>query len=140
MIPEIRIEDYNYILPDTRIAKYPLNSRDASKLLIYKDGTCADALFKNLPESLPDGSIMVFNDTRVVPARLFFRRNSGARIEIFCLQPYDPEEYNLAFASVGRCSWECVLGNVKRWKDDLLYFDSDDPEIKEINLQARLIR
>ena len=140
MIPEIRIEDFSYELPDARIAKYPLSCRDASKLLIYKEGTCSDTVFKNLPGLLPEGSLMVFNDTRVVPARLFFRRSSGARIEIFCLQPHEPAEYNLAFAATGRCSWECVIGNAKRWKDDLLDFDSDDAEIRGINLQAKLIQ
>jgi len=139
MIPELRIEDFSYELPDSRIAKYPLECRDASKLLIYKEGKCSDTVFRNLPEMLPEGALMVFNDTKVVPARLFFRRASGAHIEIFCLQPHHPAEYNEAFAAVGRCSWECVIGNFKRWKDDLLLYDSDDAELLAMNLRARLL-
>ncbi len=139
MIPEIRIEDYNYNLPDGRIAKYPLGERDSSKLLIYKDGKCSEDIFHNLSSYIPSSSLMVFNDTKVVPARLFFRRESGAHIEIFCLQPQSPAEYNTAFATTGKCSWQCVVGNSKRWKDDLLKYDSDVPEITAINLQARLL-
>ena len=139
MIPEIRIEDYNYNLPDGRIAKYPLGERDSSKLLIYKDGKCSEDIFHNLSSYIPSSSLMVFNDTKVVPARLFFRRESGAHIEIFCLQPQSPAEYNTAFATTGKCSWQCVIGNSKRWKDDLLKYDSDVPEITAINLQARLL-
>lgn len=139
MIPQLKIEDFNYDLPDARIAKYPLSSRDASKLLIYREGKCSDTIFHELPKMLPESALMVFNDTKVVPARLFFRRSSGAHIEIFCLQPHEPAEYNEAFASNSRCSWECVIGNAKRWKDDLIQYDSDAPELADINLQARLL-
>ena len=139
MIPELHIEDFSYDLPDARIAKYPLESRDASKLLIYREGKCSDTIFHELPKMLPEGALMVFNDTKVVPARLFFRRESGAHIEIFCLQPHQPEEYNLAFAATDKCSWECVIGNSKRWKDDILSYDSDNPELQAINLRARLL-
>ncbi len=139
MIPQLKIEDFNYDLPDARIAKYPLSSRDASKLLIYREGKCSDTIFHELPKMLPEGALMVFNDTKVVPARLFFRRSSGAHIEIFCLQPHNPAEYNEAFASSASCSWECVIGNAKRWKDDLIQYDSDAPELAAINLQARLL-
>ena len=99
MIPTIKIEDYYYDLPDERIAKYPLPERDSSKLLRYVDGKVDDFVFRDLPNLLPEGSLMVFNDTKVVPARLHFQRESGAHIEIFCLEPVDPVEYNLAFAS-----------------------------------------
>ena len=92
MIPEIRIEDYNYELPDEKIAKYPLPDRDASKLLIYKDGYVTDKGFKDISDLLPADSLMVFNDTKVVPARLHFQRETGAHIEIFCLEPVTPEE------------------------------------------------
>ena len=139
MIPQLRIEDFNYDLPDARIAKYPLSSRDASKLLIYREGKCSDTIFHELPKMLPEGALMVFNDTKVVPARLFFKRSSGAHIEIFCLQPHHPAEYNEAFASNSRCSWECVIGNAKRWKDDFIQYDSDAPELLAINLQAKLL-
>lgn len=142
MIPEIHIEDYNYPLPDERIAKYPLPRRDASKLLIYKDGKVDTKVFSELPQFLPEGSLMVFNDTKVVPARLHFVRETGAKIEIFCLQPVNPVEYNTAFAATESCSWQCVIGNFKRWKDDLLSYDIPEgceAEIAKMNLRARLV-
>ena len=140
MIPEIRIEDYNYSLPDERIAKYPLPRRDESKLLVYHDGTVAQRHFYDLPGLLPQDCIMVFNDTRVVPARLFFRRDTGARIEIFCLEPVSPSEYALNFASTRSCTWKCVIGNAKRWKDDILSFDAGDgSEAAAMRLKARLL-
>ncbi len=123
MIPDIRIEDYNYTLPDDRIAKYPLPQRDASKLLVYKDGIPSESIFISLPDFLPEGALMIFNDTRVVPARMHFRRDTGAHIEIFCLEPVQPAEYNTSFAAVESCSWKCVIGNSKRWKDDILTYD-----------------
>ena len=140
MIPDIRIEDFNYSLPDERIAKYPIERRDRSKLLVYKDGHCTDDNFCNLPGYLPEDSMMVFNDTKVVPARLFFRRDSGAHIEIFCLEPLEPSEYVRAFDAVGHCVWKCVIGNAKRWKDDsAIGFDTTDPELLGISLKARLL-
>ncbi len=123
MIPDIRIEDYNYPLSDERIAKYPLPQRDASKLLVYKDGIPSEHVFRSLPDFLPAGALMIFNDTRVVPARMHFRRDTGAHIEIFCLEPVQPAEYNTIFASTEKCSWKCVIGNSKRWKDDILTYD-----------------
>lgn len=141
MIPDIRIEDYDYPLPDERIAKYPLPERDASKLLRYRDGVVDEFVFRDIPDLLPSGSIMVFNDTKVVPARLHFQRDSGAHIEVFCLQPVDPAEYNTVFASVSRCVWRCVIGNSKRWKDDLLHlYGADrDPALARMDLKARLL-
>ncbi|MBQ9548546.1 MAG: S-adenosylmethionine:tRNA ribosyltransferase-isomerase [Bacteroidales bacterium] len=140
MIPEIHISDYSYPLTDDRIAKYPLSERDASKLLVYRDGTVTESKFRNLAGYLPESALMVFNDTRVVPARLFFRRTSGALIEIFCLEPVSPVEYNLAFAATDRCSWKCVIGNAKRWKDDILLFDCPEgSEAAAFRLQARLL-
>ena len=140
MIPSIKIEDYNYDLPDERIAKYPLPERDSSKLLRYRDGHVDAHVFKDLPGLLPEGSMMVFNDTKVVPARLHFQRESGAHIEIFCLEPVAPAEYNLAFASSERCSWKCVIGNAKRWKGDVLgiYNPENDPRVASLNLRATL--
>ena len=139
MIPELRIEDFSYDLPDARIAKYPLADRDGSKLLIYKDGNCIGDSFRNLPAYLPESSMMVFNNTKVVPARLFFRRESGAHIELFCLQPVQPAEYVGAFASTRSCRWECVIGNAKRWKDDILIYDTEDEILRSAGLRARLI-
>ena len=140
MIPDIKIEDYTYVLPDERIAKYPLSERDSSKLLVYKDGACTETVFKNLPQHIPSGSMMVFNDTKVVPARLFFKRPTGAHIEIFCLEPDTPSEYNTNFATTGNCRWKCVIGNSKRLKDnELLHLDSDSGEFDGISPKARLI-
>ncbi len=139
MIPEIHIEDFNYSLPDERIAKYPLPERDSSKLLIYHDGSCVSKVFRELPNYLPADSIMVFNDTKVVPARLFFRRETGAHIEIFCLEPDEPSDYNVNFASTSSCRWKCVIGNAKRWKNDILSFDIEDGELADMSLKAKLI-
>lgn len=141
MIPQIRIEDYNYPLPDERIAKYPLQQRDASKLLCYKDNTPYEYTFKDMPSLLPEGSLMVFNDTKVVPARLHFQRASGAHIEIFCLEPVLPEEYVSMFAVTDRCRWKCIVGNVKRWKNDTLslYNPDSDVQVSEMGLKADLI-
>ena len=141
MIPSIRIKDYDYNLPADRIAKYPLPERDASKLLRYKDGCVDEHIFRDLPGLLPAGSLMVFNETKVVPARLRFRRESGAHIEIFCLEPVDPPEYNISFAASESCTWKCVIGNVKRWKGDILTLcnPEGDPEITAMDLRARLV-
>ena len=141
MIPEIRIEDFNYNLPDERIAKYPLPCRDGSKLLVYKDGEVSHRMFKDISELLPEGSIMVFNDTKVVPARLHFQRETGAHIEIFCLEPVQPEEYVSMFAVTDRCRWRCIVGNVKRWKMDTLslYNPAGDQSIRLMDLKADLI-
>ena len=141
MIPEIHIEDYNYRLDDSRIAKYPLPERDATKLLHYKSGTIEDLHFRDLPTLLDSDTLMVFNDTKVVPARLHFQRESGAHIEIFCLEPVSPVEYNLAFAATDTCTWKCVIGNAKKWKNDLLslYNPDSDPFLKELDLRAELI-
>lgn len=141
MIPQIRIEDYNYPLPDERIAKYPLNERDASKLLVYSEGNVSTKAFKDIADYLPNGSLMVFNDTKVVPARLHFQRPTGAHIEIFCLEPIDPEEYVMMFAVTRCCRWKCIVGNVKRWKNDTLslYNPMNDSEIEHMGLKADLV-
>ena len=141
MIPEIHIEDYNYGLDSSRIAKYPLAERDASKLLHYKNGKVGEYIFRQLPDLLPKGALMVFNDTKVVPARLHFQRESGAIIEIFCLEPVNPCEYNLAFAANKSCSWKCVIGNAKKWKEDTLhlYNPGNNPKISALGLHADLV-
>lgn len=142
MIPEIRIEDYNYPLPDERIAKYPLPQRDGSKLLKYKAGEVSEHRFTDIAELLPEGSMMVFNDTKVVPARLHFQRETGAHIEIFCLEPVQPEEYVTMFAVTDKCRWKCIVGNVKRWKNDTLslYNPEQAPEVCALALKADLIK
>lgn len=141
MIPQINISDYNYTLPDDRIAKYPLSERDLSKLLVYRNGDISESTFRNIPEYLPEGHLMVFNDTKVVPARLHFQRESGAHIEIFCLEPVQPEEYVSMFACTGSCLWKCIVGNVKRWKGDTLrvYNPENDNRLSSINLKADLM-
>lgn len=141
MVPEIIIDDYNYDLPDEKIAKYPLSHRDSSKLLKYIDGNVSGHSFTDLPSILPDGAFMVFNDTKVVPARLHFQRPTGAHIEIFCLEPIMPQEYVTMFEVTDRCRWKCIVGNVKRWKNDTLslYNPLEDEEIKEMRLCADLI-
>ena len=140
MIPDIHIEDFAYPLPDGRIAKYPLPERDSSKLLVYREGIISESIFRNLPSELPEGALMVFNDTKVVPARLFFKRDSGARIEIFCLEPHDPSDYNVSFASVSECVWKCVIGNSKRWKGDIISFDCPPhTALAAMELKAELV-
>ena len=141
MVPDIRIEDFAYPLTDDRNAKYPLPERDSSKLLYYDHGAISERVFRDLPALLPSDALMVFNDTKVVPARLHFCRPTGAHIEIFCLEPSDPAEYNTAFASTRTCTWKCVIGNAKRWKDDVLTLYNPDgaPEVSALGLTARLV-
>jgi len=141
MIPEIHIEDYNYGLEDARIAKYPLPERDASKLLHYKGGVVKEYVFRQLPDLIPSDALMVFNDTKVVPARLHFQRETGAHIEIFCLEPLDTVEYNLAFAATSQTVWKCVIGNAKKWKQDILtlYNPHGDPAVTAMGLHAQLL-
>ena len=117
---ELRIESYNYPLPDERIAKFPLEKRDESKLLIYKDGTIAESRFKHLADFLREDTLMVFNNTRVIQARLLFQKETGAKIEIFCLEPLAPQDYVLMFQSCGSCEWICLIGNLKKWKEGAL--------------------
>ena len=142
MIPEINIQDYNYILPGERIAKYPLAERDLSKLLIYgSDGSINTDTFNQITAHLPSDHLMVFNDTKVVPARLHFQRETGAHIEIFCLEPVLPEEYVSMFAVTDRCRWKCIVGNVKRWKGDILslYNPEQDSSVASMGLKASLV-
>lgn len=141
MLPDIRIEDFTYELPDDRIAKYPLKYRDSSQLLSYKDGNIDKRSFSGISELIPDDSLMIFNDTKVVPARLHFQRPTGAHIEIFCLEPVQPEEYVSMFAVTGSCRWKCIVGNIKRWKNDTLtlYNPMADRRIEEMGLKADLI-
>jgi S-adenosylmethionine:tRNA ribosyltransferase-isomerase len=140
MIPEIHIEDYAYPLEESRIAKYPLPERDSSKLLHYKSGNVSEYVFRDLPSLLPDNSMMVFNDTKVVPARLHFAKPTGANIEIFCLEPVKPAEYNTAFAATDSSTWKCVIGNAKKWKGDVLELINplDSREISDLSMTAVL--
>lgn len=113
---DIQIADFAYDLPDERIAKYPLAERDASKLLVYDHGTISHRHFRDLPELLPEGSLLVMNNTRVIQARLHFRKETGALIEVFCLEPAEPHDYVLMFQQTEQCTWHCLVGNSKKWK------------------------
>ena len=111
---------FDYVLPEERIAKYPLSERDLSRLLIYREGRISHSFFHSIPAELPEGSLLVFNNTRVIKARIPFQKNSGAGIEIFCLEPVEPSDYVLAFQQNGRGSWKCLVGNSKKWKGGAL--------------------
>lgn len=117
---EIHISEYNYDLPDERIAKFPKAERDQSKLLIYHHGEVGEDLFFNLPKYLPKGALMVFNNTKVIQARLHFRKETGALIEVFLLEPAQPADYEQMFQTTERCSWLCLVGNLKKWKEGAL--------------------
>lgn len=117
---DIRISDYNYTLPDERIAKYPVAERDHSKLLVYQHGAISEDHFYHLPNYLPAGALLVYNNTRVIRARMLFRKPTGAHIEIFLLEPYSPADYEQTFQSQERCSWLCLVGNQKKWKEGQL--------------------
>ena len=117
---EIHISEYNYDLPDERIAKFPKAERDQSKLLIYRHGEVGEDLFFNLPKYLPKGALMVFNNTKVIQARLHFRKETGALIEVFLLEPAQPADYEQMFQTTERCSWLCLVGNLKKWKEGAL--------------------
>lgn len=119
----IHISDFNYELSDERIAKFPLQQRDHSKLLIYQHGEVSDDVFLNLPNHLPKGALMVFNNTRVIQARLHFRKETGALIEVFLMEPALPADYEQMFQTTGKCSWLCMVGNLKKWKEGPLMRD-----------------
>ncbi len=119
-IQRLSIDWYDYPLPDERIAKYPLPDRDGSKLLVYDAGRLTSTPFRSLPEQLPPGSLLLFNDTRVIHARLIFHKATGARIEVFCLSPHDPSDYAVSFQQRHRCSWRCMVGTARRWKEEVL--------------------
>lgn len=135
---DIRISDYDYPLPEERIAKFPLERRDDSKLLIYDRGRIGQSRFASIGQVLPPRSMLVFNNTKVIRARLIFFKESGARIEIFCLEPHDPADYERAFAVKGRCQWQCIVGNLKKWKTGQLHIDFES-EGKAHRLSARRI-
>ena len=116
----IHISDYNYDLPDERIAKFPIAQRDHSKLLVYRHGEVSDDRFYNLPDYLPQGALMICNNTKVIQARMHFRKETGALIEVFLLEPADPTDYELMFQLTGHCSWLCMIGNLKKWKEGTL--------------------
>ena len=116
----IKISDYQYYLPDARIAKFPLAQRDHSKLLVYRKGEISESQFFNLPTFLPRHSLMVYNNTRVIQARMHFRKATGALIEVFLMEPAHPVDYERMFQSKGHCAWLCMIGNLKKWKEGVL--------------------
>lgn len=118
---EIQIKDYNYNLPDERIAKFPIAQRDHSKLLVYRHGDVSHDVFCNIPRYLPENALMVFNNTKVIQARIFFHKVTGALIEVFLLEPSSPSDYELVFQARGKCSWICIVGNLKKWKEGPLH-------------------
>jgi S-adenosylmethionine:tRNA ribosyltransferase-isomerase len=116
----IRISEFSYDLPDERIAKFPLPERDSSKLLLYRHGEIGESVFRTLPDYIPEGSLMVFNNTKVIQARMHFRKETGALIEVFCLEPIEPHDYALNFQQTEHSAWLCMIGNLKKWKEGTL--------------------
>jgi len=125
-VKDILIDNFDYNLPDERIAKYPLQERDKSKLLIWKNNRISESSFRYISEFIPENSLLVFNNTKVIQARLMFRKKTGASIEIFCLEPETPPDYAQAFGQYQSCSWVCLVGNSKRWKDGKLEYKTQD--------------
>jgi S-adenosylmethionine:tRNA ribosyltransferase-isomerase len=113
----IYIDEYDYSLPDERIAKFPLPRRDASKLLVYRNGSITESTFSNITEFLPENALLVYNNTRVIQARLIFNKDSGAKIEVFCLEPIFPADYAQSLGAITECIWKCMVGNLKKWKE-----------------------
>ena len=117
---QINISDYAYNLPEERIAKFPLEKRDNSKLLVYRNGNITNDIFSHLPDCIDKNDVLTFNNTRVIRARIEMEKETGARIEIFCLEPHEPHDYQLAFAQQHSCLWKCMVGNLKKWKSGVL--------------------
>lgn len=133
----IHISDYNYPLPEECIAKFPMAERDHSKLLIYRHGEVTDDTFYNLPGYLPKGALMVFNNTKVIQARLHFRKSTGALIEVFLLEPAEPTDYEQMFQTTGHCAWYCLVGNLKKWKEGTL---TRELRIKDLEVSVSATR
>ena len=136
-IKEIRIEDFDYALPDERIAKYPLTERDHSNLLHWQNGEIEQLHFYDLPDTLTHNDLLVYNNTKVIQARLHFQKETGATIEIFCLEPHAPADYNLVFQENKSCVWKCLVGNSKKWKEGAL---KQTMYIKDILFQLEATR
>ncbi|WP_421919717.1 S-adenosylmethionine:tRNA ribosyltransferase-isomerase [Marinifilum sp.] len=136
---QIKIADFTYDLPDHRIAKHPLEDRDFSKLLVYRNNEITERVFNQLPNEIEPGTKMVYNNTKVIQARLIFYKETGARVEIFCLEPLHPADYNLAFQTKEKSTWKCIVGNAKKWKSGTLrmpFFVGDE----EFILQAERVQ
>jgi len=122
-IPKIRIDDYDYELPEGRIAQFPVEKRDKSQLLIYNKGITSFDLFRNIHKYIPEKWLMVFNNARVIKARLNFLKETGAAVEVFCLEPLAPPDYERVFNSTGPVEWKCLIGNLRKWKNGILTSD-----------------
>ena len=134
-VRSLRIDDYNYPLPDERIAKHPLAQREQCKVLMHKDNIIEQHLFSEVPSLLPQDAVLIYNNTRVINARLRFQKTTGSKIEIFCLEPVAPHDYQLIFQTTAQCTWLCLVGNSKRWKSgDLTHHVTVDGE--EITVTA----
>lgn len=136
----IDIREFSYELPEERIAKFPLERREESKLLLYRNGTVGETVFRNITEYLPKEALVVFNNTKVIRARLLFHKSTGALIEIFCLDPAEPAEYERAFAVRGSCSWHCIIGNAKKWKESSLEMRYDGGVLVAERDESDLVR
>ncbi len=122
MVPhnKIKISDFTYDLPESKIAKYPLSERDLSKLLVWKNGVITESVFQNCAEFIPENTQLIFNNTRVIHARMFFWKETGSKIEVFCLEPVEPLDYQVAFQQKEQVVWKCMVGNSKKWKSGIL--------------------
>ncbi|MDD3078573.1 MAG: S-adenosylmethionine:tRNA ribosyltransferase-isomerase [Paludibacter sp.] len=127
----IYIDEFDYPLPDERIAKYPVSPRDSSKLLVYQDNEITESKFRNIAGFLPENALLVYNNTRVIQARLLFRKKTGASIEVFCLEPLTPADYAQSLGTNTECIWKCMVGNLKKWKEEILS--------KEIVIKGKLL-
>jgi S-adenosylmethionine:tRNA ribosyltransferase-isomerase len=130
----LKISDFTYDLSDSKIAKYPLAERDKSKLLVWQNGQIAESVFKNCAEFIPENAQLIFNNTRVIHARMFFRKETGSKIEIFCLEPVEPRDYQIAFQEKEQVVWKCMVGNSKKWKSGIL---TREIEIAEEKIMLR---
>ena len=132
----IYIADYNYPLPDERIAKYPLAERDHSKLLVYRDGQVTEDRFYHVGDYIAPHSLLIYNNTRVIQARLEFHKPTGARIEVFCLEPLMPHDYQLSLGATTGCTWKCMVGNVKKWHDEAIELKAGDFTLRAYKVQV----
>ncbi len=132
------MSDYDYPLAEERIAKYPLANRTDSKLLHYKNGEISERKFTDIIELLPPSSLLVFNNTKVIRARIIMHKSTGARVEIFCLEPHAPADYERAFSVRGECEWSCIVGNLKKWKEGEVSISFESDGVEE-SLHAQIV-
>jgi len=134
----INIKNFSYQLPEEKIAKYPLEKRDASKLLLYREKNITEIVFSDISKEIEEGSLLIFNNTRVIQARLMFQKETGAKIEIFCLEPHSPADFSLAFSQRSESSWKCIVGNFKKWKTGKI-FQNFNYKGNSYQLEAELV-